>query len=168
MRVLKIRMKNLEKLSPIRLLRDQFEILEELKKKGIIRTRNSPIADYAEWLVCKKMDMCLMKSSTKGLDAIDKNGKKYQIKTRHLISPSSSRQLGVIRNLGGKEFDRLIAVLFDKEFNIKEAYEIPAKIIGKYARYSKHQNGHILILRGMILKDKKIKRIDRLLKWQTQ
>lgn len=32
------------------LLRCFADILDELKQRGIVRTRNNPVADYAEWL----------------------------------------------------------------------------------------------------------------------
>lgn len=155
---------NLKKLSSIQLLRNHFGIMEELKKQGVIRTRNNPISGYAEWLVSKKLNLLLTGNSTQGVDAIDKKGKRYQVKARHLVSPSSSRQLGVIRNLGKKQFDVLLVVMFDRNFNIENAYLVPHKIIGRYARYSKHQNGHILIIKGGILTDRWIKEISSLLR----
>lgn len=146
---------------PLQLLRKHFKIIEELKTRGVIRTRNNPVSGYAEWLVHRKMGFYLMGNSTQGVDAYGKKGKRYQIKARHLISPSSSRQLGVIRNLRKKQFDILIAVMFDRNFNVVMAYTIPHGIIKRYARYSRHQNGHILILRGDILKDKNVKEVSR-------
>lgn len=135
---------NLTKLSPVRLLRNHFKTIEELRKRGIIRTRNNPVSGYAEWLVHKKMGFSLTGNSTRGVDAIDKNGRKYEIKARHLVSSSSSRQLGVIRDLKKRQFDVLIAVMFDRDFNVENAYVIPHGIIEKYARYSRHQNGTFL------------------------
>lgn len=150
---------NLKKLSPIQLLRKHLEIMETLKDKGVIRTRNSPVSDYAEWLVSKKLKVSLTGNSTQGVDAIGKRGKRYQVKSRHLISSCSSRQLGVIRDLKKKQFDVLIAVLFDRNYTVKHAYSIPHRIIAEHARYSKHQNGHILIIRGDITSDKRVKNI---------
>jgi hypothetical protein len=155
---------NLKELSPVQLLRNHFKVIEQLKSLDVIRTSNNPVSDYAEWLVHKKMGFKLTGNSTRGVDARDKKGKKYQIKARHLTSPSTSRQLGVIRDLKSKLFDALIVVMFDRDYNIDSAYEIPHGIIEKYARYSKHQNGHILIMRGDILTDKRVKKINNLLK----
>ena len=58
-----------------------------------------------------------------------------------------------------KQFDVLIAVMFDRNYTVKHAYSIPHKIIAKYARHSKYQNGHILIMRGGITSDKRVKNI---------
>jgi len=138
-------------------------ILDELKERNVIRTRNNPVADYAEWLVAKSFDLSLERNSRAGYDAINNRGERFQIKSRRLDPTNKSRQLSVIRNLKEKEFDYLIGVLFEKEFTVKEAYKIPHKIIENYARFSKHQNGHILNLKGRILEDPKVKNITQIL-----
>jgi len=56
------------------------KILEELKTRKVIRTANSPVGDYAEWLVANKFGLKLMENSKKGYDAEDSEGIKYQIK----------------------------------------------------------------------------------------
>lgn len=63
---------------------------------------------------------------------------------------NKSRQLSIIRNLDAGQFGYLVCILFDNEFGVKEAYKIPHGAIAKYAQFSKHQNGHILHLRGAI------------------
>ncbi len=133
------------------LLRCFAEVLDELKARGVVRTRNNPVADYAEWLVSRKLGLELMHNSSSGYDAIGTNGDRFQIKSRRLDPSNNSRQLSVIRNLNANKFDSLIGVLFDKDFAVKEAYKIPHNVIAKFARFSKHQNGHILHLRGDIL-----------------
>ncbi|MCM1284072.1 MAG: hypothetical protein NC180_10315 [Muribaculaceae bacterium] len=37
-------------------LKGYAEILNSLYEAGIVRTYNSPVGDYAEWLVSKKWD----------------------------------------------------------------------------------------------------------------
>ncbi len=155
------------KISPHELLVLFADVLDELKSRGVVRSRNNPVADYAEWVVTKGLGLSLQSNSTAGFDAIDSKGIRYQIKGRRLYPPNSSRQLGVIRNLAGKKFDFLVAVLFNKDFSILEAYKIPHYLIGKYARYSEHQNGHILILKGGVLMAKGVERIDNILRKYT-
>jgi hypothetical protein len=136
------------------------DVLDELKRRGIVRSRNNPVADYAEWLVSKAFNLNLQPNSNSGFDAIDSNGVKYQIKGRRLHPSNQSRQLGVIRNLKAKKFDFLIGVIFDKDFSVLEAYKIPHRLIKANSRFSKHQNGNILILKGDILSTKGVERID--------
>jgi len=139
------------------------EILDELKGRGVVRTRNNPVSDYAEWLVTQKMGLKLMPSSNLGYDATSVGGKRYQVKGRRLDLTHNSRQLSVIRNLNANEFDYLIGILFDKDFTVKEAYKIPHAVISQFARFSKHQNGHILHLRGDVLRAMGVQNITRIL-----
>lgn len=139
------------------------DLLDELKKRGIVKTRNNPVADYAELLAAKSLNLKLQANSNKGFDGIGENGIRYQVKGRRLHPSNPSRQLSVIRDLDKKGFDFLIAILFNKDFTIHEAYKIPNELIGKYARYSTHQNGHILQLKGEILSAKGVECITEVL-----
>ena len=132
-------------------------LMEELRQRKLIRSSNNPVSDYAEKIVCEKLKLALQAKSSKGYDALDeRNGTKYQIKARRLTRHNKSRQLGVIRNLDQRLFDYLIAVIFDESFKPIEVWRIPRETIPKYARYSSHQNGHILVLTGEVLKDKTV------------
>ena len=150
---------NPKEMSQIDLLRCYADILDELKHRHVVRTFNNPVADYAEWLVAKKLGLKLGTNSRFGYDATNSANEKFQIKSRRLVPSNKSRQLGVIRNLEDVEFDYLIVVLFESDFSLKEAYKIPQRVITKYAKFSKHQNGHILHLRGDILKDPVVEEI---------
>jgi len=148
---------DLQKLENKKLLQLYGSLMEELRKRKLVRSSNNPVSDYAEKFVCDKLNLSLAGKSSKGYDAIDDNtGIRYQIKARRLTSHNRSRQLGVIRNLDQRLFDFLIAVIFNESFETVEIWKIPRKIIPKYARYSKHQNGHILVLAGKVLEDETV------------
>jgi len=151
---------NLRSLNDKELLRLYGSLIEELRQRKLVRSSNNPVSDYAEKIVCEKMNLSLERGSNKGYDAIDeKTGLKYQIKTRRLTRHNKSRQLGVIRNLDQKLFDFLIAVFFDESLEPQEIWRIPRETIPKFSRYSAHQNGHILILAGKVLQDKDVTRL---------
>jgi hypothetical protein len=135
------------------LLNYYSQILDELRIREIIRTANSPIGDYAEWLVAHRLGLTLVPNSTSGHDAIDASGIKYQIKGRRITQRNKSRQLGAIRNLESHDFDFLIAVLFNEQVEVEKVIKIPHNIISKYARFSEHINAHILVLRENVLHD---------------
>ena len=127
------------------LMNQYARILTELNDRHVVRTYNSPVGDFGEWLVAQKLGLTLERNSAKGLDAIDPDGLRYQIKCRWERSDHptvSSRELSVIRNLDKKQFDYLIVVIFDRSFCIKEAYSIPHDIIQRYALYRHHVNGN--------------------------
>ena len=144
----------------LKLLRDYSKAMDALLEAGIVRTRNNPVGDYAEWVVKEELNLKLEKNSKSGYDATDKKGIRYQIKGRRVTSKNKSRQLGVIRDLNEKKFDFLVAVIFDEQFNVIEAYKIPHKIIKNHSKYSEHQHGHLVHLKGEILKDKLTQKIE--------
>lgn len=44
------------------------DILDELRERGVIRTENGPIGDYAERLAANRLGLTLVKNSTVGYD----------------------------------------------------------------------------------------------------
>ncbi len=151
-----------ELLSTPQLLQCYSGILAELRKRGVIRTANSPLGDYAEWLVAQQLDLQLVTNSTAGYDALDAAGHKYQIKSRRITPNNSSRQLSVIRNLPAQDFDYLIAVIFDSAFQVQQVVKVPHAVIGEYATYREHVNGYVLQLRGAILSDQRVEHLTHM------
>ena len=147
----------MKKHSTIVLMNMYADILAELNSRNVVRTYNSPVGDYAEWLVANKLGFKLEHNSQKGYDACDpKTGLRYQVKSRweRGAATAKSRELNVIRNYDDNQFDYLIVVIFDDRFGVKEAYMLPHDTIKPYARYDKHQNGYVLIAKGQVLVDK--------------
>lgn len=64
------------------LLQVYASILNRLNAGRIVRTYNSPVGDYAEWIVKETMNLILEPNSNAGYDAVDDTGIKYQIKSR--------------------------------------------------------------------------------------
>lgn len=154
---------NLEELEVEDLLRLQAKAIEELRRRNIVRTSNNPIGDYTEWLVSKKMNLTLVANSKAGFDAISEEGVTFQIKARRVTRFNRSRQLSVIRNYDAKEFDWLIAVIFDEDYKILNAYLVPHESIGKYCAHREHVNGRVVVMDGHIVRDECVIEIaDRL------
>ena len=143
------------------LLQTHSSIIEELKSRNVLRTKNNPVADFSEWLISSSLGLTLESNSKAGYDAVDKKKIRYQIKGRRITLENKSTQLGVIRNLDKKNFDYLIGIIFDNDYTVLYAAKIPHFIISKFARFSKHQNGHILLLKKDIFIDKRIKNITK-------
>lgn len=155
---------NLKKMSVSKLLRVHNNIIDELRRRSILRTYNNPVSDYTEWLVSSKLKLSLSQKSQAGYDAIDEKGKRYQIKGRRVTELNKSRQLGVIRNLSDKKFDFLVGVILNSDYSVKYAALIPYRLVSKLSKFSDHQNGNILHLREKILKERGVKDItDRLI-----
>jgi len=150
---------NLGELKPIELLQLQANATAELKRREIVRTNNNPLGDYAEWLVANIMDLKLAENSKAGYDAISDAGVTFQIKARRVTPENPSRQLSAIRNYAEKDFDWLIAVIFNKYFNVINAYLIPHEVIGDYYPHRNHVNARVVVMSGAILQDKRVMEI---------
>ncbi len=132
------------------------DILDDLITKKVVQTRNSPVGDYAEWLVKEAFGLERPPPGRPGYDLRKPNydlpghDARYQVKARWLRD-NSNIQLGIIRNLLADEpkFDFLIAVYFDEKFKVDEAYKIPHGLIVFYSnapeekKDSKYQNEQI-------------------------
>lgn len=154
---------NLREKSVKELLQLQSDVINELKRRKVVRTKNNPLGDYTEWLVAKGLGLELATNSSAGYDGIDSEGIKIQIKGRRITPDNKSRQLGAIRNLEGRDFDQLAAVIFNENYEIIDALLIPHEVIGEYAKYRNHVNAHIIHLKGPILKDPRVKDIKKLI-----
>lgn len=135
----------LENLEPKQLLQVTGAVIDELKRRGINRTGNNPLSDYAEWLVEGRLGLKLAPKSMKGFDATDpKTQLKYEIKARRVTPGNSSRQLSALRDLDKKPFDFLIAVVFSKDFDVKLALKIPIKVVKERAKRVDYTNSYKL------------------------
>ena len=50
-------MKDLEAMSELELLQTRGAVIDELRRRGVVRTANNPIGDYTEWLVCNRLGL---------------------------------------------------------------------------------------------------------------
>ncbi|MBR2536592.1 MAG: hypothetical protein IKE66_11020 [Hyphomicrobium sp.] len=133
-------------LTPLELLRAHGAILDELRRREIVRSTNSPISDYAEVLFCRAFGWAREGNSASGFDATDAAGLRYQIKARRMTDALGSRQLSALRNLATNPFDQLAAVLFTSDFSVHRAALIPIAVVATRVRHSSHTNSDIFRL----------------------
>ena len=131
-----------------KLLQTHANVIERLVSLDVVKTRNNPIRDYTEWLVRRRMGLTEAPSNQKGFDAIDNNGKCYQIKGRR--EEGTSIQFSPIRNLNKRHFDFLIAVVFNNDYSIRFAVKISHESVEEFAKYRQYVNGHLPILRDEV------------------
>jgi len=125
-------------------------IIEELRQRNVTRSSNNPVADYAEYLCEKALTLHRAGNSTKGFDASDCDGARYQIKGRRLTRHSSFRQLGVLRDLDARPFDFLVGILFSEDFQVLKACLLPIEQVRANSEYIEHTNSWRFILRDNI------------------
>jgi len=128
-------------------------LLNELKKREIIRTKNI-IGELGEYLAKEYYDrnpklpmLQLGIKSTKNIDA---------------ISTISGNMTGVFQSIpieddGKVYFEYLIVVMFDKDYQLKSIYELSWDIFLKYRKIKKPENKyHIFMSKEVIGEAKKI------------
>ena len=126
------------------------ELIEELGRRGLTRSKNNPVADYAEHLVCKAFSLTSAEKSTKGYDATDGTGKKYEIKARRKSARSNPTRFSAIRDIQHRHFDFLVAILFSQDFTVMRAALIPYDCVIGLTFRQEHVNGWILPIRDNV------------------
>lgn len=146
------------------LMRSYCALMAELRRRGVVRSSNNPIADYTESLVARSLNLTLESKSNAGYDGVDAEGVRYQIKGRRLTAENCSTQLSTIRNLDNKPFDQLAAVMYSQHLDVLYAALIPVHIVREHAKFSTHSNGHIFLFKKSVLVDPGVQDITTLLK----
>ena len=149
------------------------KIEDELLEREIIRTRNNPTGDLAEYLFRKAFPKWKpAENSQKGFDAIGPAPDKlrYQIKGRRIAERNGSRQLSAIRNLEERHFDFLAGLLFNKDYSVYKAALIPHSVLlglkreRKHISFQEHTNGHVFLLVEDIWEDPRVKDVTEKLR----
>ena len=120
------------------------KILKELKDRDIIRTNNL-VGDLAEYWTREKYNETpnLPKlqdapKSTKNIDAISVKGERYAIKS------TSGSSTGVFASLptdnDDQKFEFLVVVIFDKDYILKEIFELNWEQFKTYRRIKPPEN----------------------------
>lgn len=133
----------LVQMSTLDLLQAFAWIIDELRRRGLVRTMNNPVSDYSEWLVSSRLGLQLRGNSRSGYDAERPDGAKYQIKGRRVRGATKIVQLSALRNLRQRPFDYLIAVVFEPGFTVRHAMLIPYDVVVEKSRYQAHTNSHM-------------------------
>jgi hypothetical protein len=142
---------DLSQLTSAQLLKLNADSTEELRRRGIVRSYNNPVADVSELLFCRAFGWQLSSKSNPAADATDLDGKLYQIKGRRLTQ--ASRQLGVMRNLKAGGFHSLAGVLFEPDYSVKRAALIPHNVVLEKAKYRAHVNASVFHLTDAVWKE---------------
>lgn len=132
---------NLKEHSVLGMLGLYAGILAELRERGVVRSENNPVGDYAEKLAQNILGLQLADGSAKGYDAVSPRGTKYQIKGRRLARQgTASRQLSPLRGLDEKKFDFLVGILFHEDFRVMKGCVVPHSIVCENSRHQAHTN----------------------------
>ena len=151
-------MEELQALSEVELLQTHGAVIDELRRRGVVRTRNNPVGDYTEWLVCNRLGLEAQENSRAAFDAVDPEGIRYQIKGRR--STETSVQFSAIRNLEDGGFHFVVAVVFDDDYSVRLAVKIPHDVVPTFARFYAHTNAHNLVLTANVVEHPNVEDIS--------
>ena len=136
---------NLEDLENDELISLYPKLLKELKRREIIRTNNL-IGELGEFIAASEYkknsqlpQLQLNLKSTKNVDAISIKGERYAIKS------TSGKGTGVFASLPNEDdgivhFEYLILVIFNKDYTLKEIYELTWKDFLRFRKIKPPEN----------------------------
>jgi len=118
-------------------------ILQELQDRGVVRTRNAPLGDYAEYLAAQVYGGELAANSVKSYDLLAADGRRVQVKAR-TVGPDT-RAGAVFSVFRSFDFDIAVLITFDSAtYALRRAREVPAADIEPAGRHSDHVNGRLI------------------------
>lgn len=128
------------------LLGQYAAILAELHRRGVIRTRNAPLGDYAEHLALSVYGGEIAANSAKSYDITAADGRLVQVKARTVAETTKlSAKYSAFRSW---DFDVAVFVAFEAStYGLVYAREVPAHEVREAARFSSHVNASTVSLR---------------------
>ena len=138
----------INELDTLELINTYSEIINTLKERGVIRTKNL-IGDIGEYLAIEyfnktsgKSNLQFAPAGTKNIDAISRNGDRYSIKS------TSSNLTGVFYGLenpdsnkeNSQKFEYLLIVQFKDNFKLKRIIQLDWKTFLDFKKWHKTMN----------------------------
>ena len=140
------------------------EILQDLKGRGIIRTRNL-LGEFGEYIACETYNadstlpnLKLNKTNEKDYDAKSDTGKRYSIKSVSIKRTGMFAGLDLDKNNEPieKYFDYVIICRFDEFFALKCIYELDWQMFLKHKRWNSTLKNLYLPINKALIADAKI------------
>jgi hypothetical protein len=134
------------------------QILDAMRKRGIIRTKNvvGELGEkYAEYTYVDNSGLPsikLLSTNSKNIDAIDDLGRTYNIKSLSgKIVRTGSFHLNADHSFNEKAFDYLLVVILDESMNLVSIFEFSWEQFWKFKRWSKTQKAWFISLTKSVL-----------------
>lgn len=130
----------LEEYSTPALLKQYADILAELRARGVIRTANAPVGDYAEYLAQRVYGGTLENNSVKSHDLLSATSQRIQVKARAV--GKANKRTTKFSTFRSFQFDLACLLLFDaRTYDLIWARELSPDVVRSLARHSDHVNG---------------------------
>ena len=154
----------LSKLDDFELIKTYGLLIEELKKREIIRTKNI-IGDLGEYIAVDFYNrnknlpkLQFAPTGTENIDVISRKGERYSIKS------TSAKTTGVFYGLNSpdslekneKKFEFLIIVEFDENYNLREIIELEWEQFLIFKKWHKRMQAWNITITKELLSNSKI------------
>jgi hypothetical protein len=132
---------DLDRLSTRRLLLLYADLLTELVRRGVVRSRNAPAGDLAEYLALQVYGGELAPPSEKSWDVRAGDGRVIQVKSR--LIAASDRRSHTYSPFRSWDFHACLFLVLDAHtYAVVSAVEVPVDAVRALARATPHVNGH--------------------------
>lgn len=134
------------------LLSGYANILAELRRRGVVRSANAPVGDYAEWLCARALEATLVGNfSVMSHDLVLSDGRRVQVKARVTSDPPTAGQLQT-SPFRSWDFDLAALVLFrDYDYEMRRAVLVPMNVVRSQATFRQQVNGSVVMMRASLL-----------------
>ncbi|WP_146240256.1 DUF6998 domain-containing protein [Curtobacterium sp. MCSS17_008] len=121
-------------------------VIDELLRRGLIRTRNSPLGDLAESLALRAYGGELAPNSEKSFDLWVADGRRLQVKARLVrFGDKRSQTFSAFRSW---DFDAALFLLFDATtYDLSWAREVDRSETEALGRRVEHTNSYAILVR---------------------
>ena len=151
---------DLKKFNPAELFSIYSDILDELKKREIITTKNI-VGEMGEYLVIDYFNNnsnlpTLSKApvSTKNIDAISNEGKRYSIKSTSTGMTSVFHSIEL--NGQGQDFEYLIILKFNNSYKVENILQLSWDKFVKHRKIKKPENRYAINISSEVIEDSEI------------
>ena len=136
---------NFTKLNTTELIQAYSEIIKQLKKRGVIRTKNL-LGDLGEYLAIEHFNktsgmsnLLAAPAGTQNIDAISRNGDRYSIKssTGNLTGVFYGLEPPESDNLNKQKFEFVLIVKFNTDYQLEKIIQLDWELFIKYKRWHK-------------------------------
>lgn len=128
------------------LLASSVAVIDELLRRGLIRTRNSPLGDLAESLALRAYGGELAPNSEKSFDLRASDGRRLQVKAR-LVRPGDTRSQ-TFSAFRSWDFEAALFLLFDATtYDLSWAREVGRAETEALGRRVEHTNSFAILVR---------------------
>lgn len=132
------------------------EVMVEMRRRGIVRSANNPIADIAERLVATHYGVDPEPPNSKTYDVVSADGATIQVKALRRTS-KSRRNLSPLRSL---DFDYVAAVIFASDMQLEAVLLVPVDVVREYMRWSNTWGANCLSITDRLQNDHRVGRLS--------